>query len=108
VEAELQLLLEQYANVPDLSGRQAVVRNGYLPERDILTGLGPVTVRIPKVRDRSKSGVKFTSAVVPPYVRKAQRVEAALPWLYLRSISTGDLQDAFTRLCAAKMIACAG
>jgi putative transposase len=52
--------------------------------------------------------VKFTSAVVPPYVRKAQRVEAALPWLYLRSISTGDLQDAFTRLCAAKMIACAG
>jgi putative transposase len=56
VEAELQLLLEQYANVPDLSGRQAVVRNGYLPERDILTGLGPVTVRIPKVRDRSRVG----------------------------------------------------
>jgi putative transposase len=98
VEAELQLLLEQYANVPDLSGRQAVVRNGYLPERDILTGLGPVTVRIPKVRDRSKSGVKFTSAVVPPYVRKAQRVEAALPWLYLRGISTGDLQDALSVL----------
>lgn len=98
VEAELQALLEQYANVTDLSGRQAVVRNGYLPEREILTGLGPVAVRIPKVRDRSRSGVKFNSAVVPPYVRKAWRVEAALPWLYLRGISTGDMPEALSVL----------
>lgn len=98
VEAELQLLLEQYANVTDLSGRPAVVRNGYLPERDIVTGLGPVSVRIPKVRDRSRSGVKFHSAVVPPYVRKAKRVEAALPWLYLRGISTGAMQEALSVL----------
>ena len=98
VEAELQGLLDQYENVIDLAGRQAVVRNGYLPERDILTGLGPVPVRIPKVRDRSGSGVKFNSALVPPYVRKVQRVEAALPWLYLRGISTGDLQEALSVL----------
>ena len=98
VETELQLLLDQYANVTDLAGRQAIVRNGYLPERDILTGLGPVTVRMPKVRDRSQSGVKFNSSVVPPYVRKAQRVEAALPWLYLRGISTGDMQEALSVL----------
>lgn len=98
VETELQVLLEQYANVTDLTGRQAIVRNGYLPERDILTGLGPVTVRLPKVRDRSKSGIKFNSAIVPPYVRKAQRVEAALPWLYLRGISTGDMQEALSVL----------
>jgi len=98
VEAELQLLLDQYANVTDLAGRQGVVRNGYLPERDILTGLGPVTVRLPKVRDRSKSGIKFNSAIVPPYVRKAQRVAAALPWLYLRGISTGDMQEALSVL----------
>jgi putative transposase len=98
VEADLQLLLDQYANVTDLAGRQGVVRNGYLPERDILTGLGPVTVRLPKVRDRSQSGVKFNSAIVPPYVRKAQRVEAALPWLYLRGISTGDMQEALSVL----------
>ncbi len=84
VEAELQGLLDQYENVTDLGGRQAVVRNGYLPERDLLTGLGPVPVRIPKVRDRTGSGIKFNSALVPPYVRKAQRVEVALPWLYLR------------------------
>jgi putative transposase len=98
VEAELQLLLDQSGNVTDLSGRRAVVRNGYLPEREILTGLGAVPVRVPKVRDRSGSGVKFNSALVPPYVRKAQRVEAALPWLYLRGISTGDMQEALSVL----------
>ena len=98
VEAELQGLLDRYKNVTDLRGRQAVVRNGYLPERDLLTGLGPVPVRIPKVRDRSESGVKFNSALVPPYVRKTQRVEAALPWLYLRGISTGDMREALSVL----------
>ena len=95
-------MLEQYANVTDLAGRQAVVRNGYLPEREILTGLGPVAVRLPKVRDRSQSGIKFNSAIVPPYVRKAQRVEAALPWLYLRGISTGDMQEALSVLLGAE------
>lgn len=98
VEAELQGLLDQYENVTDLGGRKVVVRNGHLPERDILTGLGPVPVRVPKVRDRSGSGIKFNSALVPPYVRKAQRVEAALPWLYLRGISTGDLREALSVL----------
>ena len=63
-----------------------------------MTALGPVAVRVPKVRDRSGSGVKFNSALVPPYVRKAKRVEAALPWLYLRGISTGDLQEALSVL----------
>jgi transposase-like protein len=98
VEAELQLLLDQYDNVTDLGGRKLVVRNGYLPERAVLTALGPVPVRVPKVRDRSRSGVKFNSALVPPYVRKAKRVEAALPWLYLRGISTGDMQEALSVL----------
>jgi len=98
VEVELHGLLAEYGNITDLSGRQAVVRNGYLPEREILTGLGAVTVRVPKVRDRSGSGIKFNSALAPPYVRKAQRVEAALPWLYPRGISTGDMQEALSVL----------
>jgi len=98
VEAELELLLDEYRNVTDLQGRRAVVRNGHLPERDILTGVGNIPVRVPKVRDRSGSGIKFNSAIVPPYVRKAQRVEAALPWLYLRGISTGDMQEALSVL----------
>ncbi len=98
VEAELQLLLAEYDNVTDLAGRKRVVRNGYLPERAVLTALGPVPVRVPKVRDRSGSGVKFNSALGPPYVRKAKRVEAALPGLYLRGISTSDLQEALSVL----------
>ena len=61
IEAELAQLLEQYANVKPLTGQQTVVRNGYLPEREVLTGVGPVTVKVPKVRDRSGGGVKFNS-----------------------------------------------
>lgn len=98
IEAELAQLLEQYANVKTLAGRQAVVRNGYLPEREVLTGAGPVTVKVPKVRDRARSGVKFNSAIVPPYVRKSPRVSAALPWLYLKGISTGDMGEALSVL----------
>jgi transposase-like protein len=98
IESELALLLEQYANVRTLTGKQAVVRNGYLPEREVLTGVGPVTVKMPKVRDRSGTGVKFNSAIVPPYVRKSPRVSAALPWLYLKGISTGDMSDALSVL----------
>lgn len=98
VETELQFFLSHYENVTDLHGRKTVVRNGYLPEREVLTGLGSITVKVPKVRDRSGAGVKFNSAIVPPYVRKAKRVEAALPWLYLRGISTGNMQDALSVL----------
>ena len=94
IEAELAQLLEQYGNVKTLHGQRAVVRNGYLPEREVLTGAGPVAVKVPKVRDRSGSGVKFNSAIVPPYVRKSPRVSAALPWLYLKGISTGDMSGA--------------
>ena len=98
IELELAALLEQYANVRTLSGKQAVVRNGYLPERDVLTAAGPVSVKVPKVRDRSGTGVKFNSAVVPPYIRKSPRVSAALPWLYLKGISTGDMGEALSVL----------
>ena len=92
------MLLEQYANVRTLSGKKAVVRNGYLPERDVLTAAGPVAVKVPKVRDRSGTGVKFNSSVVPPYVRKSPRVSAALPWLYLKGVSTGDMSEALSVL----------
>jgi len=94
IEAEVQLLLEQYEDVRLLDGRRAVVRNGTLPEREILTAVGPVPVQVPKVRDRSGAGVKFNSALAPPYVRRSARVAAALPWLYLKGISSGDLGEA--------------
>jgi putative transposase len=94
VEAELQGLLEDVEDVRLLDGRRAVVRNGYLPGREILTAVGPVAVQVPKVRDRTGSGVKFNSALVPPYVRRSARVSAALPWLYLKGVSSGDLGEA--------------
>jgi len=94
IEAELAELLSSCANVTTLKGKRAVVRNGYLPEREILTAAGPIAVQVPKVRDRSGSGIKFNSNIVPPYVRKSPRVSAALPWLYLKGISTGDMGEA--------------
>jgi len=98
VEAELQVLLEQHAEhrLPD--GRKAVVRNGYLPERTVQTGIGNVEIKVPKVRDRSGSGVRFNSALLPPYLKRARSVEELLPWLYLKGVSTGDYQDALAAL----------
>ena len=94
VQAELEGLLLQHANQVTRDGKAAVVRNGYLPAREILTGIGPVTVRIPKVRTREGEPVTFRSALVPPYVRKSRSLEAALPWLYLKGFSTGEMQEA--------------
>jgi len=102
IESELCELLEGYAHIRDEYGRRAVVRNGRLPERDILTGIGPVSVRIPKVRSRTGETVVFRSSLVPPYVRKARRVEAALPWLYLKGISTGKMREALEVLVGSE------
>lgn len=96
IEAELADLLATFRNVTTLEGRQTVVRNGYLPEREVMTTVGPITVKVPKVRDRSGHGIKFNSALVPPYVRKSKRISAALPWLYLKGISTGDMREALS------------
>ena len=81
VEAELQALLDRHAGQRLADGRQAVVRNGHLPERTVQTGLGDVPVKVPKVRDRSGSGIKFNSAFLPPYLKRAKSIEELLPWL---------------------------
>lgn len=98
VEAELQTFLEQYQHLRDEQGRKAVVRNGYLPERTITTGVGEVAVQVPKVRDRSQSGIKFNSSLLPPYLKRSRSVEEVLPWLYLKGISTGDFEEALSSL----------
>ena len=94
VEAELQELLNQYSDRRTDGGHAVVVRNGHLPERDLQTGLGPVTVRIPKVRSTTGAPVTFRSALVPPYVGKTKSLEAALPWLYLKGVSSGEMGEA--------------
>ena len=94
VEAELLELLAEHAERRTVDGAAGVVRNGYLPERELQTGIGPVTVRIPKVRAKTGKPVTFRSALVPPYVRKTRSLEAALPWLYLKGISSGEMGEA--------------
>ena len=98
VEAELQEFLSQYEGLSDEQGRQTVVRNGYLPKRSVTTGVGEVEIQVPKVRDRSRSGIKFNSKLLPPYLKRSASVEEVLPWLYLKGISTGDFSEALGAL----------
>ena len=98
VEAELATFLAQYADHRLDDGRQAVVRNGYLPERTVQTGIGDVSVQVPKVRDRSGGGARFNSSLLPPYLKRARSIEELIPWLYLKGVSTGDYQEALSAL----------
>jgi putative transposase len=98
IEVEVTMLLARYTDHRDIEGRQAIVRNGYLPEREVQTGIGAVRVKVPRVRDRSGAGIRFHSALLPPSIRRSKRLEALLPWLYLKGISTGDCSEALQAL----------
>ena len=99
LEAEIQVHLSAFADQVDSEGHRLVVRNGYLPEREIQTGIGAVKVRQPRVRDqRADADTHFTSKILPPYLRRTKSMEELLPWLYLKGISTGGFQDALTAL----------
>lgn len=98
VELELEAMLANYRDLKLTNGRQVIVRNGYLPERTVQTGIGDVVVKVPKVRDRSESGIKFNSTILPPYLKRSRSMEELIPWLYLKGISTGDFQDALVSL----------
>jgi len=94
VEAELESFLAQFATERTEAGHAVVVRNGHHPARPFQTGIGPVNVRIPKVRSKNGQPVTFRSALVPPYVRRTKTLEAALPWLYLKGVSSGEMGSA--------------
>jgi putative transposase len=96
VEAEVAAWIDDHAHLKDDQGRRQVVRNGHLPERAIQTGIGAVEVEQPRVRDRRPADQReaFTSAILPPYLRKTRSLEGLLPWLYLKGISTGDFSEA--------------
>jgi putative transposase len=97
VEAEVQEFLTRHAPLKDGNHRQRVVRNGYLPERTIQTGLGDVAITAPRVRDR-EGAIRFSSQILPPYLRRTKSLAELLPWLYLRGISTGDFSSVLTSL----------
>ena len=101
VEAEVSSLLSCHADELTDDGRRRLVRHGHLPEREIITGIGPVAVRCPRVRDRGGEGcerIRFSSAILPPYARRSKRLEVLIPILYLKGISTGDFADALIAL----------
>ena len=83
VELELSHLLKQHEDKKLDDGRQAVVRNGYLPARTLQTGIGDVDIKVPKIRDRTHTGIKFNSSLLPPYLKRTKSIEELLPWLYL-------------------------
>jgi len=102
LEIEIEGFLSQYREFRDNQENQRVVRNGYLPERDIQTGIGPVAVKVPRARDRQpdhESGpIRFNSSLLPPYLRKTKSMEELIPWLYLKGISTNDFTEALSAL----------
>ena len=101
VQAEVSAFISEHEHLVDEEGRQRLVRHGFLPRREVMTGIGKVQVQVPRVRDRGadRDGrIRFRSSIVPPYLRKAKSVEELLPWLYLKGISTGDFGEALAAL----------
>lgn len=100
IEAEVADWIDRHQDCRDAAGHRQVVRNGHLPERTITTGVGPVTVQQPRVHDRrpAEQRAKFSSAILPPYLRKTKSIEELLPWLYLKGVSTGDFSEALAAL----------
>ncbi len=100
IEAEVAEWIDGHASLKDENGHQQVVRNGRLPKRKITTGIGQIEIQQPRVHDRRDAGTaeKFTSQILPPYLRKTKSIEELIPWLYLKGISTGDFGEALQSL----------
>ena len=100
IHAELATLMAAFSKEKLEDGRARLVRHGHLPERKVMTGIGPVPVKVPRVRDRKpgEDKITFTPSILPRYLRKAKSVEELLPWLYLKGVSTGDFSEALAAL----------
>jgi Transposase, Mutator family len=101
IEAEISDFLDRHSRFLTEEGQQRLVRHGHLPEREIMTGIGPVGVRAPRVRDRAGEGearIRFSSAILPPYARRSKSLEVLIQILYLKGISTGDFEEALAAL----------
>jgi len=104
IEAEVAAFLGNHADKLTEDGRRRLVRHGHLPEREIVTGIGPIVVRAPRVRDRAgRDGerIRFSSVILPPYVRRSKSLEVLIPILYLKGVSTGDFAEALAALLGA-------
>jgi transposase-like protein len=102
LEVEIEDYLSQYKDLKDNQNRRRIVRNGYLPEREIQTGIGSISVKVPRARDlqpdQEPMAIRFTSSLLPPYLRKTKSMEELIPWLYLKGVSTNDFTEALAAL----------
>ncbi len=102
IENEVQEYLHIHADEVDTAGHRRVVRNGHMALRTILTGLGPVEVARPRVNDKRVDAqgqrCRFTSKILPPYLRRTKALDELIPWLYLKGVSTGDFAEALEAL----------
>jgi transposase-like protein len=102
IEREVEEYIERNKACVDDQGHRLVVRNGHHPARQILSGNGPIQVQQPRVNDKRLDAdgnrIRFTSKILPPYLRKTKVVEELVPWLYLKGISTGDFPEALACL----------
>jgi transposase-like protein len=93
IEHEVGTYIDMFKEFRDERGKRMVVRHGFLPERDLLTGIGPLSIKQPRVRDK-REGKSFTSAILPRYMRRVPSLDNLIPVLYLKGISTGDFTEA--------------
>jgi putative transposase len=93
IENEVREYIESFKTLKDKTNKKLVTRNGYMPQREIQTGMGTISVKQPRIRDK-REGKKFTSQILPPYLRRTSSLDALIPALYLKGISTGDLGEA--------------
>ena len=97
IEEEVATYLHEYQGEIDEWGRRLVVRNGKMPSRSVLTGVGPIAIQQSRIRDR-RNGQRFTSAILPPYMRRAPSIDSLIPALYLRGVSSGDFSEALAAI----------
>ena len=101
IEAEVAEFLAKHSDLRTEAGHQRIVRHGHLPERKIMTGIGPIAIRQPRVRDREAAEgerIRYSPAILPPYARRSKSLEVLIPVLYLKGISSGDFEEALAAL----------
>lgn len=97
IEIEVQEFCDHYKTLRDEKGHRMIVRNGFLPERQIQAGIGPISIRQPRVRDKSNHN-HFSSGILPKYLRRCPSIEALIPALYLKGIASGNMQEALAAI----------
>ena len=98
IEDEVAEYIALFSDIKDDNGRRMIVKNGFLPERPLLTGIGPIPVRQPRIRDKRENKETFTSAILPRYMRRIPSLDNLIPVLYLKGISTGDFTGALSAI----------